>query len=121
MQLLIINNHDYTPYLAEGGLHIAPQVLLSPKSGRNARGNNVIDIVNRKDKLLCSFLPMPPETFRQFWADIEPYVIDVTFYHPGTGTKKTITANVGEQDYTTLLAQGNTARQDGFSLNFIEL
>ena len=29
MQLLRINNHDYTPYLALNGLHVAPQVLLS--------------------------------------------------------------------------------------------
>lgn len=117
MQLLTINGHDYTPYLAKGGLRVAPQVLLSSKSGRNARGNNVIDIVNRKDKLLCTFLPMPGPVFRQFWADIEPYVITVTYYHPGTGAQKTITANVGEQDYATLLDR----QLDGFTLNFIEL
>lgn len=127
MQLLRINNHDYTPYLALNGLHVAPQVLLSSKSGRNARGNNVIDIVNRKDKLLCEFLPMPEAVFRQFWEDIEPYVVQITFLHPGTGEEKTITANVGEQDYAVLLTTVSPLQlrerlyTAGFSLNFIEL
>ena len=71
MEVFKIDGADFTDIVQS--YTTGYNVLLSEKSGRTARGNNVVDIVNRKTKLTVSFLPMDAVRMKAFLAAIEPY------------------------------------------------
>lgn len=117
--LLKIGSLDVTQWLQS--FDVEYEVLLSDKSGRNARGNNRVEIVNRKDKLLCAFNPMPAQQAKQLLAAIEPYVVNVTYLNPKTGSEKSIRAYISTPTVGYLrLAPGQTFMKE-FTLNFIEM
>lgn len=118
--LLKIGDLDVTQWLTS--FEVEYEVLLSEKgTGRNARGNTVIDIVNRKDKLICTFGPMMGDELKAFLAAIEDYVLDITFQNPKTQEEKNIQAYIGTPKVGVLLSGGTLTVMKGFSLNFIEL
>lgn len=118
-QVLVVNGTDFSAYVSE--LTYEPQVLLSEDSGRNARGDNVVDIINRKDKITCQFIPMRQTAMAALLTAIEDYVMEVKFLHPRTNTLKTIRAYVGQTQAALfrICAAQNAYRET--SLSFIEM
>ena len=118
--LLKIGTLDVTPWLT--AFDVEYETLLSKKgSGRNARGNNVVDIVNKKDKLICQFAPMTETEMKTFLAAIEAYVLDITYLNPKSLQLKTIRAYTGTPK-VGILHEGSSGRiMKGFPLNFIEM
>lgn len=99
------------------------EVLLSDKSGRNARGTNVVDIVARKNKLSVDFMPMDAIEMKKFLTAIYPYVVDVSYWDAKTDSLKTINVYTGTPEVTALRMHTDASkrRYDKFSLSFIEM
>lgn len=119
MAYLQINNIDFSHITS--GLKIGYETLVSDNSGRNAAGNTVIDVINRKIKVYANFRYMSETEMKSFLDAIKGYVVTVKFLNPETNALSSITAYTGtpEPEYYTI--------QDGkklfkpMSLNFIEL
>lgn len=99
------------------------EVLLSEKSGRNARGTNVVDIVARKNKLSVNFMPTNAIRMKEFLTAIDPYVVNISYWDPKLDSLKTIKIYTGTPEITALKmhADANKRRYDKFSLSFIEM
>ena len=121
MEVFKIGDVDFTDIVQSYG--IGYEVLLSEKSGRTARGNNVVDIVNRKTKLTVNFLPMDAAHMKAFLAAVEPYVVNVTYWDAKTDALKTMEIYTGTPEITAvrLSATPSRRRYDAFSLSFIEM
>lgn len=119
MEYFKINNTDFSKFVS--GLKVGNEVLVSDSSGRNANGDTVIDIVNRKFKLYVTFIPMYQEDMKAFLGSIENYVVEVSFRNPKTNELTTITAYTGtpEPEYYTI--QNNKVLYKPLTLNFIQL
>lgn len=117
MVTLSINGTDVSYLVA--GLKVGYETLVSEDSGRNAAGDTVIDIINKKIKLYVSFRPMFTNDMTKLLGAIQPYVVDVSFKDPKTDVVKTITTYTGTPEpeyYSTSIGLFKA-----FSLNFIEL
>lgn len=99
------------------------EVLLSEKSGRNARGTNVVDIVARKTKLSVTFMPMAAQRMKELLAAVQPYVMDITYWDAKADALKTINAYIGTPEITAIRmgTQSSRRRYDSFDLSFIEM
>ncbi len=117
--ILKIENLDASSLLS--GYKVSYETLLSSKSGRNARGNNTIEIINRKYKISCSFGPMTQAQMQSFLSAVQAYVLSVQFFDPRSGTMKTIRAYTGTPEPETYYADGTGTMYKPFNLNFIEL
>ncbi len=119
MAYLKINNIDFSHITS--GLKVGYETLVSDNSGRNAAGDTVIDVINKKIKIYANFRYMSEEEMEAFLASIESYVVTVSFLDPKTDTIKSITAYTGtpEPEYYTI--QTNKKLFKPMSLNFIEL
>ena len=119
MSNLIINGYDATHLVK--GLKIGYETLVSEDSGRNAAGNTVIDIVNRKVKLYVNFRPMDESDMSALLSSISNYVVNVSYLDSKTNAMKTITCYTGtpEPEYYTMA--GGRVLYKEFSFNFIEL
>ncbi len=115
--ILNINGTDVSHLVA--GLKVGYETLVSEDSGRNAAGDTVIDIINRKIKLYVSFRPMFTDDMISLLRAMEPYVINVTFLDPKSNVAKTIQVYHGtpEPEYYNV----NMGLYKAFNLNFIEL
>lgn len=103
------------------GYKVSYETLLSSKSGRNARGNNTVEIINRKYKISCSFGPMTQAQIQSFLSAVQAYVLTVQFFEPRSGTMKTIRAYTGTPEPETYYVDSFGTMYKPFSLNFIEL
>ena len=119
MNYLKINDIDFSSLVS--GLKIGYETLVSDKSGRNAAGNTVIDIINKKVKVYVTLRHTTNEEMNRFLAAIEDYVVNVTFLNPKTKAPTTVSAYTGtpEPEYYTI--QANNIIYKPLSLNFIEL
>lgn len=119
MSYLKINGTDVSHLV--NGLKIGYETLVAENSGRNANGDTVLDVINKKIKLYVSFRPMDDFEMKRLLATFENYVIDVTFRDSKTNAEKTITCYTGtpEPEYYWIL--GNQVLYKAFNLNFIEL
>lgn len=119
MSYLSINGTDVS-YLVKG-LKVGYETLVSEDSGRNANGDTVLDIVNRKMKLYVSFRPMDGSDMSKLLSAIGPYVVNVTYRDPKTGSNKTVNCYHGtpEPEYYWIL--NNQILYKEFQFNFIEL
>lgn len=119
LSYLTINNVDVSNLVS--GLKVGYEVLVSDDSGRNANGDTVIDIVNRKAKVYVTFRVMDDTEMAKLLNAISSYVVSVSFRDPKTNTTKTIQSYTGtpEPEYYTI--QSNKVRYKSFNLNFIEL
>lgn len=117
--ILKLNTLDVSALLS--GYKVSFETLLSSKSGRNARGNNTIEIVNRKYKISCTFAPMTQEQMAAFMSAIADYVIPIEFFDPQSGEIKSIRANTGTPEPETYNVSGLGTMYKPLSLNFIEL
>ena len=118
-QVLEINGVDFSKYVIK--ITYEPTVFLSEDSGRNARGDNAVDIVNRKDKITCHFLPMNQSTATALLDAIYSYVFEVKFLHPRTNAMRTMLANVGQTQITLLNVYVSQNAYEETSLSFIEM
>lgn len=119
MAYLKINGVDFSSFAS--GLKVGFETLVSDNSGRNAAGNTVIDVINKKAKVYVTLRHTTQDEMKNFLDAIKDYVVEVSFLNPKTKGLTTITAYTGtpEPEYYTI--------QDGFtiykplSLNFVEL
>jgi hypothetical protein len=118
-QFLKINGQDFSFLVSS--LKIGYETLVSDNSGRNANGDTVIDVINKKCKVYVGLRHTTQEEMKSFLAAIENYVVEVSFRDAKTNSTKTITAYTGtpEPDYYTI--QDNMILYKPLSLNFIEL
>lgn len=114
-----INNVDYSHLVS--GLKVGFETLVSDNSGRNAAGNTVIDIINRKIKVYVTTKYMTEEEMRSFLNSFSAYVVNVTFLNPKTNQLTTISAYTGtpEPDYYTI--QDDKIIYKPMNINFIQL
>lgn len=119
MAYLKINNTDFSGIVS--GLKVGYETLVSDNSGRNAIGDTVIDIVNKKNKVYVELRHTTKEEMSAFLKAIEDYVVNATFLDPKTKSLKTINAYTGtpEPEYYTI--QADTVIYKPLSINFIEL
>lgn len=119
MSYLSINGTDVSHLVK--GLKVGYETLVSEDSGRNANGDTVLDIINRKVKLYVTFRPMDGGAMSTLLSAIGPYVIDVSYRDSKTNTIKTINCYHGtpEPEYYWILNDQVLYKE--FSFNFIEL
>lgn len=113
-----IGDKDFSSLVS--GLKVGYETLVSDNSGRNANGDTVIDIVNRKVKLYVTLRHTTNDEMQEFLGAIESYVVSVSFLNPKTKALSTITAYTGtpEPEYYTI---SDKTVYKPLSLNFIQL
>ncbi len=114
-----INNTDFSAMVS--GLKVGYETLVSDNSGRNAAGDTVIDIVNKKVKLYITFRHTTADEMQSILNEVSGYVVSATYLNPTTGELSTISAYTGtpEPEYYTINPNGTIYKP--MSLNFIEL
>lgn len=119
MSYLIINNVDMSDLVKS--LKVGYETLVSDNSGRNANGDTVIDVINKKVKLQVVFRPMDDSDMARLLSSFENYVVDVTYRDSKTNSNKTITCYTGtpEPDYYFILDERVFYKE--MNLNFIQL
>jgi hypothetical protein len=119
MSYLKINGTDVSHLVKS--LKVGYETLVADNSGRNANGDTVLDIINRKVKLYVSFRPMDGGDMASLLSTFSGYVIPVTYRDSKTNSLKTITCYTGtpEPDYYWIL--GNEVLYKQLDLNFIEM
>lgn len=117
--ILSINGVDVS-HLVQG-LKVGYETLVSEDSGRNANGDTVLDIINRKVKLYVTFRPMESGDMATLLGAISDYVVNVSYRDSKTNATRTITCYHGtpEPEYYWVLDRQVLYKQ--FSFNFIEL
>lgn len=113
-----INNVDFSSYIS--ALKVVREVLVSENSGRNANGDTVIDIVNKKFKVHTTLRHTTAVEMQKFLSAIDDYVVNVSFLDPQTKALKTITAYTGTPEPEYYSISDKTIFKP-MSLNFIEL
>lgn len=119
MSYLVINGTDVSHLVKS--LKVGYETLVADNSGRNANGDTVLDIINRKVKLYVAFRPMNDTEMSFLLATFADYVIPVTYRDSKTNADRTITCYTGtpNPDYYWIL--GNSVLYKQLDLNFIEM
>lgn len=119
MSYLKINGEDFSHIVS--GLKVGYETLVSDNSGRNAAGDTVIDVINKKVKVYVTLRHTFEEEMNSFLNAIENYVVDVTFLNPKDNSLTTINAYTGtpEPEYYTI--QDNKIIYKPMNLNFVQL
>lgn len=114
-----INGVDFSHLVS--GLKIGYETLVSDNSGRNAAGNTVIDVINKKRKVYVTFRHTTGAEMLLLMDAIQNYVVSISYLDATTGALNTINTYTGtpEPDYYTI--QGDLVIYKPMSLNFIEL
>jgi hypothetical protein len=118
MAYLKISGSDFSSIVS--GLKVGYETLVSSNSGRNAAGDTVIDVINRKIKLYITLRHTTNEEMESFLNALKSYVVDVSFLDPESNSVKTINAYIStpEPEYYTI---SNRTIFKPLSLNIIEL
>lgn len=119
MSYLIINGVDVSNLVS--GLKVGFETLVSEDSGRNANGDTVIDVINRKAKVYVTFRPMDGNEMVRLLSSFSNYVVDVSFKNPKTNAITTIRAYTGTPEPEYYWIHDNQVLYKSFNLNFIEL
>ena len=114
-----IGNNDFSNYVS--GLKVGFEVLVSSDSGRNANGDTVIDVINRKRKVYVNFRYMTDLEMNSLLAAIEDYVVSVSFLDPKTKKLSTIQAYIGTPEPELYTVQSDRVIYKPMNLNFVEL
>lgn len=114
-----INNQDFSDLVS--GLKVGYETLVSDNSGRNAAGDTVIDVINRKIKIYVTLRHTTDDEMDAFLASIRDYVVNVSFLDPETKSLTTVSAYTGtpEPEYYTI--QPTRVIYKPMNLNFIQL
>lgn len=98
------------------------EVLLSEDSGRNASGDNVVDIVNRKDKIYVTTRPMNEDEMASFLTAVQPFVVYISYMNPRTKTiKSNVRCYIGTPEPEFYTIQNGKILYKPLQLNFIEM
>lgn len=119
MAYLKLNNQDVSHLVK--GLKIGYETLVADNSGRNARGDTVLDVINHKIKVYATFRPMDDTDMSMLLNAIANYVIPVEFRDSKTNQLKTITCYCGTPEPQYYWILGNNVLYKEMSLNFIEM
>lgn len=119
MSYLVLNGTDVSHLVKS--LKVGYETLVSDNSGRNANGDTVIDIVNKKVKLYVTFIPMDGEDMSSLLTAIGDYVISVNYLDSKSNGVKTITCYTGTPEPDYYWIHGKQVFYKEMSLNFIEL
>lgn len=119
MSYLKINNTDISSYVK--GLKIGYETLVADGSGRNANGDTVLDVINKKVKIYVTFRPLDGAEMMSFLRLIDDYVVNVTYLDSKTNSLSTATCYTGTPEPDYYWVHGNQVLYKEFSLNFIEL
>lgn len=119
MSYLSINGTDISNLVQ--GMKIGYETLVADGSGRNANGDTVLDIINKKVKVYVTFRPMDEADMIKLMNAIEPYVVSVSFLDSKTNTIKTAKCYTGTPEPEYYWIHGNNVLYKSFDLNFIEL
>lgn len=113
-----INGVDFSHLVS--GLKVGYETLVSDNSGRNANGDTVIDVINKKVKLYLTFRHTTNREMQELLGAIGDYVVNVGYLSPKDGKLTTITAYTGTPmpEYLTI---SNKTIHKPMTLNFIEL
>lgn len=115
-----IGGVDFSHLLAHNGYAYSPNIIVS--EGRDIRGNLSMDIINRKTKIFCKFIPMEQDDLQGLLDKLRAYVVEVEYFDPNTNQLSTMTAYVGEQKYEYYWILSNEEKLlNGFQINFIEM
>lgn len=114
-----INGADFSHLVK--GLKVGYETLVAEDSGRNAAGNTVLDVINRKVKLYLNFRPMDGAEMKALLSAINDYVVNVSYLDSESNNIKTITCYHGtpEPEYYWIL--DNNVLYKELSFNFIEM
>jgi hypothetical protein len=114
-----INNIDFSELVS--GLKVGYETLVGENSGRNANGDTVLDVINRKVKLYVTLRHTTNLEMTQFLTAIKDFTVDVEYRDPITNQLETIHTYTGtpEPEYYTI--QAKTVIYKPMNLNFIEL
>ena len=118
MSYLMINNTDISHLVK--GLKVGYETLVSDNSGRNANGDTVIDIINRKVKIYVSFRPMTNVEMYTLMNAISDYVVNVSYLDPKTRATQTVQCYTGTPNPEYLMINDRVYFKE-FDLNFIEM
>lgn len=119
MSYLTISGTDVSNLVRS--LKVGYETLVSENSGRNANGDTVIDIVNRKVKLYVGFRPMDGAEMAKLLRTFEDYVVNVSYKDPKTNVLKTIVCYTGTPELDYYWIKNGEVLYKQFDLNFIEL
>lgn len=119
MAYLKLNNVDVSHLVK--GLKNGYETLVADNSGRNANGDTVLDIVNKKVKVYVTFRPMFDDEMKTLLNAIEDYVIPVTYRDSKTNELKTITCYCGTPNVEYYWILDSQVLYKEFSLNFIQM
>lgn len=78
-QVLVINGHDYTKYIADGGYSWSRDDLDTDKTTRTKDGSMRRDKITEKRNLSYNFLPMPHDDAAQLDSDLTEATFDATY------------------------------------------
>lgn len=119
MSYLKINGTDISHLVK--GLKIGYETLVADGSGRNANGDTVLDVINKKVKVYVTFRPMDGDEMAFFLNLIQGYVVSVSFMDSKTNALSVATCYTGTPEPEYYWIQGSQVLYKEFSLNFIEL
>lgn len=119
MSYLKINGTDVSHLVR--GMRVGYETLVAENSGRNANGDTVLDIINRKAKVYVTFRPMNSSEMSMLLNTFSGFVIPVTYRDSKTNALKTITCYTGtpEPEYYWILNDQVLYKE--MTLNFIEM
>lgn len=114
----LVNGIDFSHLVS--GLKVGYETLVSDNSGRNAAGNTVIDVINKKHKIYVNLRHTTKAEMTYFLNAIDPYVVNITFLNPLTQDLETVEAYCGtpEPEYYTI---SDKTIYKPMAINFIEL
>jgi 5'-3' exonuclease len=119
MSFLSINGTDVSNLVKS--LKVGYETLVSENSGRNANGDTVIDVINKKVKLQVVFRAMEDTEMVKLLGAIEDYVVEVKYRDVKTNSIKTITCYTGTPEPDYYFIHSNRVLYKELNINFIEL
>lgn len=119
MIYLKVNDTDISHLVK--GLKIGYETLVADGSGRNANGDTVLDVINKKVKIYVTFRPMDGTEMMNFLRLIEGYVVTVSYMDSKTNTLSSAQCYTGTPEPEYYWIHNNDVLYKQFSLNFIEL
>ena len=119
MSYLIINGFDASNLVKS--MRVGYETLVSEDSGRNAAGNTVLDVINRKVKIYLTFRPMDGSEMASLLSSLSSYVINVSYRDSKTNTTNTITCYNSTPEPEYYWIHGNTVLYKELSFNLIEM
>ena len=119
MSYLKINGTDVSDLVK--GLRIGYETLVAENSGRNANGDTVLDIVNKKVKIYTTFRPMDKHEMSRLLSLFDDYIIPVEYRDSKTNALRTVICYTGSPEPEYYWIHGNDVLFKEMSLNFIEM